>query len=301
MKTSRLTALDFLEDLNSRYARRWFFATFLFLVSACILLIYQIDNLTKSVFISILVEILSGSLIILSVSALYLYFIGPNPRIRNISVIRSQDIGDRMRTLPLEVTSYMFWGRSGSFFRAYPLLELDKQATTGRRHIQISVLLPDPRDCRLVNSYRDILKSLGENPSKDHLLSHVIATCMVCAILSANNKYLNVQIRLSRFLPSFRLDISENGAILTQDHKSRSALYFEHGSEFYEMFRSTVISEYDVSYEVNWNDAVYKGLSLCKESCNNITLQGFNIEVHEPSEIEQEVARLITQRPHRYK
>lgn len=231
----------------------------------------------------------------------YVYFIGANRGVGEVSVVRPQDIGEKMKVLPLDVRYYMVWGRSGSFFRAYPLLELDKQARKYAHNIRIEVLLPDPRLSSLVDSYRDILKSLGEDDSDNPLLPNVIATCMICAIIAANNRHLEIRVHLSRFLPGFRLDLSENGAILTQDAKAKAALYFEPRSEFFEMFRSTMINERSVSSEVKWDEDLFRELKLEQESCNEMTLNAFGIEVPELEEIRHEVARLICERPHRYK
>ena len=305
MRASRMTALNFFEDLASGYARRWFFWFFAILTLACLLLVFQIEGwkwaTMEDVIASVLIEILTGSVIILAFYAFYVYFIGPNVGIREVSVVRSQDIKEKMRALPLEVSHYMFWGRSGSFFRAYLLVELNKQARAKRHAISIEALLPDPSDIRLVNTYRDILQSLGEDHSGNPLLRNVIATCITCAIVAANNRYLEVEIRLSRFIPSFRLDLSDNGAILTQDAKEKAGLFLETGSEFYEMFRSTMIGERNVSRKVAWDENQFRDLELAEESCNEDTLSAFDIDVPEPEKIQQEVARLISERPHRYK
>src|SRR5262249_35593561 len=162
---------------------------------------------------------------------------------KEVSVTRSQDIGERMKLLPLNTSQYVFWGRSGSFFRAYPLLELDRQAREERKTIDIEVLLPDPADQKLVESYTAIVKSLGETPAKDSFLLNVLVTSLACAIISANNRLIRIRIFYSRFLPAFRVDISEKDAILTQDDPKKAALFFEPRSEFYEMFKSTVRSE----------------------------------------------------------
>lgn len=232
--------------------------------------------------------------------ALYVYFIGANAAVREVNVTRPQDIGERMRALPLDVRHYMFWGRSGSFFRAYPLVELDRQARDSKRNITVDVLLPDPYDERLVKSYRDILKSLGEKPIDNPLLPNVLATCMACAILASNNKHLEIKVYLSKFLPAFRVDLSDHGAILTQDDRNKSALYFDYGSEFWDMFRSTVANERDVSRAVAWNKEMFEGLKLEEKSCDTLTLNAFGIKVDDVGEIQKEVARLITNRPHRY-
>ncbi len=117
--------------------------------------------------------------------------------------------------------------------------------------------MPDPDDERLVKSYREILRSLGEDPSQNPLLPNVLATCMACAIVASNNKHLEIKVHLSRFLPAFRVDLSEKGAILTQDDKKKSALYFEYGSEFWDMFHSTVANERAVSRAVTWSQEAF--------------------------------------------
>lgn len=305
MKASKITAVDFFEDLTSPYARRRFFAGFALIIAVCILLIWITkahitSPILMDILLAVLTQIVASSLITLAFYALYVYFIGPNTALREVNVTRPQDIGERMRVLPLDVRHYMFWGRSGSFFRAYPLMELDRQARDSKRNITVDVLLPDPDDERLVGSYRDILKSLGEKPMDNPLLPNVLATCMACAILASNNKHLEIKVHLSRFLPAFRVDLSDNGAILTQDDKNKSALYFDFGSEFWDMLRSTVTNERDVSREVGWNKEMFEGLKLEEKSCDARTINAFGIKVVDVDAIQQEVARLITKRPHRY-
>lgn len=254
----------------------------------------------NEVIISILINITSGSVIIIGFYIIYVYFIGDNAAVREVSVTRPQDIRERMVAMPKGVRHYMFWGRSGSYFRAYPLLVLDTEAREDKRNIAVDVLLPDPDDERLVKSYRDILKSLGEDKGDNPLLPNVLATCIACAIMASNNKHLTIKVHLSRFLPAFRVDLSDNGAILTQDDKKKSALYFDYGSEFYDMFRSTVTNERGVSREVTWDKELFAGLKLEEKSCDVKTLKAFSINVADVDAIQQEVAHLITVRPHRY-
>lgn len=305
MRASKITAVDFFDDLTSSYARKRFFGGFSLLIVFCLVLIGVVEAYvtwpsTNEIMVSVLIEMVAGSVIILGFYALYVYFIGANTAVREVNVTRPQDISERLIAMPKDVRHYMFWGRSGSFFRAYPLLELDRQARENKRNIVVDVLLPDPDDERLVRSYRDILKALGEEPGDNPLLPNVLATCMACAIMSSNNKHLDIKVHLSRFLPAFRVDLSDNGAILTQDDKKKSALYFDYGSEFYDMFRSTVTNERDVSREVTWDKELFAGLKLEEKSCDAKTLKAFGINVGDEDAIQQEVARLITVRPHRY-
>ena len=299
-----MTAINFIDDLSSKYARRRFFALFLLMPVLCAFVAYLIGQSDPEDFLrefsgSLLVEISAGSFIVLFVYALYVYFIGTEPP--ELSVIRSRNIGRKMKEMPIETSVYLFWGRSGGFFRDYPLMELNERATLEKRNIRIEVLIPDPSDPRLVSSYTGILRSLREPASGNPLLPQVLATCLACAILDSNNRFLQVSVHLSRYLPGFRLDLSDRAGILTQDDKKKSALYFESNSEFYNMFRATMVNERDVSSEVKWKPEVFSGLTLEDDNCSIESLREFGIEVPISEYIVDEVARLIRERPHRYK
>jgi hypothetical protein len=180
------------------------------------------------------------------------------------------------------------------------MLVLDDQARSQKLNTDVEVLLPDPIDARLIKSYSDILTSLGEIPGKNPLLANVLATSIACAIVGANNKYIKIRLFYSKFLPAFRVDISENGALLTQDDPAKSALFFGVESEFYEMFRTTVRNEMSVSRQVVWEDSLFAGRTLSKESCDKRTLSAFGIEISDVKDLQQQVAKLLTEKSHRY-
>lgn len=306
MRASKITSVDFFDDLSSPYARKRFFWGFAGLGVICVVVIYFVRSSVpagaiRDVVDTTAIQVLANALIIIFFYSLYLHFIGPNEGLREVRVTRPRDIRVRMEDLPINTRYYAFWGRSGSYFRSNPLMVLDKQSTNKKLVTDVEVVLPDPTDERLVKSYQEILASLGENPGGNPLLANVLATSIACAVTAANNKYVKVRLFYSKFLPAFRVDISDNGAILTQDDPSKSALYFEFGSEFFEMFRTTVRSEMSMSREVNWDKSLFEGRKFDASCCNNNTLNAFGIEVPNVDSIRQEVARLITERRHRYK
>jgi hypothetical protein len=260
LRASKLTAVDFFDDLTSPYARKRFFWGFVAfsvfcIIGVCLTRLFLHDGVTGDVINEVLLHVLADALVVLAFYALYMHFIGPNDELREISVTRPKDIREQMEQLPVDTRFYVFWGRSGSYFRAHPLLALDKQSRAQKLVTDVEIVLPDPTDDRLIQSYRDILNSLGENSSNNPLLANVLATSIACAIVSANNKYINIKLFYSRFLPAFRVDISERGAILTQDDPAKSALFFQPESEFYEMLRTTVRNEIAVSGEAKWDQA----------------------------------------------
>jgi hypothetical protein len=306
MKASKITAVDFFDDLTSPYARRRFLWAFLLLCALCAIFIYLTSQFiphegVRLVLTDIFTKVISDATVIIVFYWVYIYFIGTSTLLTEVAVTRSQDISEQIKSLPLKTGNYIFWGRSGSFFRAYTLLELDRHARELKKVIDIEILLPDSTDQKLVESYNDIIRTLGETSNKNTLLINVLATCMACAIVSANNKFIKIKLFKSRFLPAFRVDIADQGAILTQDDPKKAALFFQAGSEFYEMFKTTVRNEMSISTEINWGEALFKGLSLDEKSCYISTINAFGISVDNISEIQLEVGRLIAQRPHRYK
>jgi hypothetical protein len=307
LKASKITAVDFFEDLTSPFARKRFFWGFVALCVLCGVVLYLVRSLlpegaVRDVAEAVVIDVLAGSLIVLAFYSLYMHFIGPNAGLREVTVTRPRDIRERLEQLPDNVRHYTFWGRSGSYFRSSPLLVLNRQSREHKRVIKVDVVLPDPTDERLIKSYQQILASLGENVDGNRLLANVLATSMACAIIDANNKYIRVRLFYSKFLPAFRVDISENGAILTQDDPAKSALFFDFGSEFYDMFRTQVDNEIGFSREVKWDEALFTGRTLDEKSCDKNTLGAFGIvEENDFDHVQKQVAMLITMRPHRYK
>ena len=306
MKASKIISLNFFDDLSSTFVARSFL--FIFAVLVCLTLFaafalnkYPAPSFWTETTTQLLIEICSGSIIILSVYFLYLLFIGPNTETSQVSATRPQDISEKIEELPQDTRNYMFWGRSGSYFRAHPLRTMDEQARQSRRNINVIVLLPDPNDARLTESYRKILESLGENEGDDPLLPHVLATCVACSIVSAKNRHLDVQVFLSSFIPGFRLDLSDNGAMLTQDDRNKSALHFTANSEFYEMWRSTMLDECKISCLVQLNNYDFRSLSLHTSEYPPDALNSFGIHISDSEKLRKRVASLVRDKLHRYK
>jgi hypothetical protein len=122
MRASKITAVDFFDDLASPYARKRFFWGFIILSLLCIVGIYLDRSFlpvggVRDVTDAILIQVLAGLIIVLAFYGFYMHFIGPHEGSREITVTRPGDISDRITGLPLGARHYTFWGRSGSYFR----------------------------------------------------------------------------------------------------------------------------------------------------------------------------------------
>jgi hypothetical protein len=81
VRASKITAVDFFNDLSSPYARKRFFWSFLALCIVCIAGIYIERSLLsegpiRDVIEAVVTQVLAGLLIILAFYAFYMYFIG---------------------------------------------------------------------------------------------------------------------------------------------------------------------------------------------------------------------------------
>ncbi|MBY5751418.1 hypothetical protein [Rhizobium leguminosarum] len=305
MKATKITAIDFFDDLSSPYARKRFFVGFIVFGGLCIVAMYLDHQFVpngaiKAVLDSVLANLLSSILVILGFYILYTFFIGPNDGLKEVVPTRARDISEAMKQLPEKTRSYLFWGRSGSYFRSSPLIVLDGYARRSKIMTNVDVLMPDPFDERLINSYRDIKDSLGEESDGNPLLANVLATTICCAVLNANNRYLSVRVFYSAFLPAFRVDLSDNGSILTQDDKSKGALFFKPSSEFHELLRTSILNEMAVSREINLEEATFKKKKLDSGSCTPEILARFGVAEAARSALAPKIATLIEERRHRY-
>lgn len=305
MKATKITAIDFFDDLSSPYARKRFFVGFICLAALSVGALYlnhqfMATGAFKEILDSVLTNLLSSVLIILGFYALYTFFIGPNEGLKEVLPTRPRDIKEILTQLPEKTRNYLFWGRSGSYFRSTPLVTLDENSRRSKIMTDVDVLMPDPFDERLISAYRDIKDSLGEKSDGNPLLANVIATTICCAVLNANNRYLRVRVFYSAFLPAFRVDMSDNGSILTQDDKSKGALFFKPSSEFHELLRTSILNEIAVSREVALQSQAFKGKKLDASSCTPEILKQFGVAEGERAALAPKIATLIEERRHRY-
>ena len=248
METKKIIGADFFSELRSRHVRRRFIVGIFLLCAFTLFGSFFINKLhlnerTISVLEGLFTEAFAGFFIIFCVYLLYLYFIGPEKDFGDITVIRNSDISENIKKLPLNTRNYMFWGRSGSFLRAYTIPKLSEEASEKKQQILIEIVLPNPNNEKLSKLYRRIKASLNEDADNYTLHDEVIATAYACAIHANDNRFLTFSVHYSDYLPSYRIEVSDHVAILTQDNPKLKAIAFGRETEFYELFRSSIRNE----------------------------------------------------------
>ncbi|WP_143747331.1 hypothetical protein [Marinibacterium profundimaris] len=305
-RASKYISLNVLNDLGSRSARRRFIWTFIILAAVTALSYWSASLLepenTWSNFIrSVSSNLFSAALTVLVVYGAYIYFIREDIERPEIETLRPGDISDEIKELPEDTAFYFLWARSATYFRAETLQRLSDNARKARKTIDVTILLPDPQIKNLSEVYEDMVGILGENDGKDKLFKNAVATSAACALAAANNRNLKVRVCLSNFIPSFRIDMSDRGAILTEDDKSLYALKFSRQSQFFEMFRSMIISEVELSRTVDLSAYQWKKHRAGDEDIPVEALLSFGFPEDRVREYREEIFSIIKPKDHRYK
>ena len=305
-RASKYINLNILNDLGSRSARRRFIWTFILLTLGSAALYFASESvispgLRLEFARSVLANICSATCTVLIVYGAYIYFIHEDIERPEIETLRPGDISHEIKTLSEDTAFYFLWARSANFFRAETLERLNDHALHERKTIDVTILLPDPGISEISEAYEDMNNVLGEGGEKDKLLKNAVATSAACALAIANNKNLKIRVCVSKFLPSFRIDMSDGGAILTEDDKSLYGLKFSRQSQFFEMFRSMIIGEVQVSRLVNFDAYDWRKHRKSHDEISLDALLTLGFPEDKVTEHFADIVSIIKPKDHRYK
>ncbi len=303
---SKYISIDALNDLRSRSARRRFFGAFIVLALITALAFWWASTISSpnavAEFIrSVSANLFSAALTVLIVYGAYVYFIHEVTERPEIDTLRPGDISEEIQNLPTNTAFYFLWARSATYFRAETLQKLSDHARQNRKTIDVTILLPDPEIDQLSEAYEDMIGILGEGAGKDKLFKNAVATAAACALATANNPNLRVTVCLSKFIPSFRIDMSDQGAILTEDDKSLYGLRFSRQSQFFEMFRTMMTYEVRLSRVIDLSGYNWKKHKIGDENIPVEALLSFGFSEGKVREHRDEIFSTIRPREHRYK
>ncbi len=230
----------------------------------------------------------------------FFLFITPSS-LRNAKVLplRSAEITDELFNLVNDTSDYWFWGRSGSYFRAKVLPRLTEIARRERKHIKVSIVLPDPYGPGNAHRYATMKTSLGEGADENTLAANVVATIVTAVDASIRNPYLNVHIGLCATVPVLRYDLATSGGLITRDARSLPAILVNAGNPYFDMFRDAVENELAQSSKVTWEDRSISSDQSGEVSVADALKVVSGLTVNDP-DIIQAASLLLASKTHRY-
>lgn len=210
---------------------------------------------------------LSGTILtVMAIYGVWIFVTPPEIRHAVILPLRPKEISEFLEQIRTNSTQYVFWGRSGTSFRQNVLPTLDNRARSLRQSQSIKVVMPNPAAPSISSNYATMINGLGENANDKTLLVSVVAMALDLAIRSSENVDLRVEMCLCPTLPVVRMDISDQGAVITRDAKSLPGIYCGPGSQHLDMYRTMAENEFRQGKPITWTQGIrYRDIRSASE------------------------------------
>ena len=169
-----------------------------------------------------------------------------------LKVVPAVAIGGTLKGLRQHATAYWFVGRTGRDFRVKALPILEANARTRGQPLQVTAIILDPTDPSICKRYaltRNAARFRGRDDVWTAEKVKIEALASVVAIFQTawRCSLVNVSVSLARTLSTFRMDMSDEGLLLTVEDDRHSALWFSAGTDFVSAFRREVEFQRDGS------------------------------------------------------
>jgi hypothetical protein len=228
---------------------------FLFLIVALLALILllriyvfpKIDNLTIKENVLSISDKLFTSLITTVIVGWFVFWISYEEIKKKVELIRSTRlIEEKLESLRRDTNQYYFSGGTGSYTRTVTLPKLNELSYSNKSSISVSIILMNPNNELLCNTYSSYKNSLeGFNKWNNiEVRSKIFASILSIYKYKMNSNFLEVNIYLKDFFSLLRIEISQNGIVISKEDKELPILYLDKSSYLYspyvEDFRQVV-------------------------------------------------------------
>ena len=189
-------------------------------------------------FSSVLNAVFQVSLTTLLVTLAFLWLVPRDLREGQVIMVDSDDIGLNLAEHLGTTSRYWFRGRSGRWVREDVIPQLARRAAKNGSKIVLTMIIPDPANASLMKSYSDYRKSIvfkgaDEEWTADMVTAHVLATIVAAYFSTSTTKFLDLNIGLVGWFSAYRLDVTDESAMLTVEDPKNPALRFAKSSIMY--------------------------------------------------------------------
>ncbi|HET8662595.1 MAG TPA: hypothetical protein VFM55_26945 [Micromonosporaceae bacterium] len=132
---------------------------------------------------------------------------------------------------------WVFRGGTGTYVRARTLPDCIAHARRARRGLMVRLEIIDPTDEEVCASYGRFRRSLGDDETDwtlERTQRESYATIVACCWYRQRYELLDVQVGLSRVMPTLRWDLSASNLVITQGDPRKPALLVERGKLLYD-------------------------------------------------------------------
>jgi len=152
----------------------------------------------------------------------------------------------------------VFKGGTGTYIRAVTLPQCIENARQRKGRLLVRLEIIDPTDEAVCERYGEFRRTLsadrpdgtGERWTLDRTRKEAFATVLAACWYRQRFGLLEIDVRLSSVMTTFRWDLSAHRIIITQEDPSAPALMIEDGTFFYERWSTELIANLEQARRV---------------------------------------------------
>jgi hypothetical protein len=167
-----------------------------------------------------------------------------------VQVLNGTDVREALADARAHTDRWHFKGGTGTYLRAVTLPECIENARRRKGRLQVRLEILDPTDEAVCQRYADFRTALssdrpdgtGERWTVDRARKESFATVLAACWYRQRNGLLDLELRLSPVMSTFRYDLSSGCIVLTQEDPSAPALRIDEGTFYYERWRTELMA-----------------------------------------------------------
>ncbi|WP_264969335.1 hypothetical protein, partial [Klebsiella variicola] len=252
------------EILRKKHSRNSFITLFIIVLILILLLryvalphIYPLQSTDLGGFFATIFNGLLSSLTVTFLIGLFMFWIQPESESNaKIEIAYPKELPELFNVAFLRTEIWYYKGGCGRYFRTATLPNMAKQARSKSQSKEILVVILDPANidlCEKHANYRSGTASqeIESRPwTTEEVRAELFATIITTLITQAKEPSLRIKLSLCPHYSSFRIDLSDDYAIITKEDRSSPAIICHKGTHFYKSYKDEVILSLNQSRSV---------------------------------------------------
>ncbi len=179
-------------------------------------------------------------------------------RLSLVRVLNSTEIREALTSAWRDTDRWHFRGGTGAYLRAVTLPECIRNARRRKSQLQVRLEIVDPTNepaCQRYAKFKgalmgDGLDVGGERWTLDKTRKELFATILAACWYRQRNSLLDIDVRLSPVMTTFRWDLSAQWIMMTEEDPHAPALLAEKGSFYYDRWHTELMASLDQARSV---------------------------------------------------
>lgn len=185
-----------------------------------------------------LLDKLSAAVVLAFIALLWYRLLAPRRSFsEELEIVDAWNIGPKLAEPLLDTKFYWFRGRSARWFRTQAVPALLNSASKDQTTRRVHLLLPDPDDAGVLQTYADHRNSLAGGDdghwTAARIRHEILATILVVAHAAIRNRLFKAEVTVLPEFSIFRYDLSDAGLMMTREDKRLPGWLSPAGTRFY--------------------------------------------------------------------